>query len=260
MVGAEIEVITYKEFLPALLGSDALTPYAGYNPDADPRVANVFATARYRLGHTLLSPILKRLDASLQSLGDLSLDGSFFKPATITSLGIEPYLRGLANQRPQEVDAFIVDPVRNFGVGTPAGFDLAALNIQRGRDHGLPSYNQVRIDYRLPAFTRFSQITSDVDLQAKLAAAYPTVDNIEIWVGMLAEKRARNTMLSQTTFTIAKDQFERTRDGDRFWYQNYFDADTIRTLENTRLSTIIQRDTTVGDELQPRVFRIPDGL
>jgi peroxidase len=67
-------------------------------------------------------------------------------------------------------------------------------------------------------------------------------------------------MLSETTLAIVKDQFQRVRDGDRFWYENYFDANTIRTLEISHLSTIIKRNTTVGDELQVKVFRIPDGL
>ena len=150
--------------------------------------------------------------------------------------------------------------MRDFGANSTSGFDLAALNIQRGRDHGLPRYNQVRIDYGLTPFTSFSEISSDPDVQAKLAATYPTVDDIDIWVGMLAEKKAPKSMLSETTLTIVKDQFQRVRDGDRFWYQNYLDANTIRTVEIAHLSTIIQRNTTVGDELQAKVFRIPDGL
>jgi peroxidase len=58
--------------------------------------------------------------------------------------------------------------------------------------------------------------------------------------------------------TILKDQFVRLRDGDRFWYESYFDAATVASLEKTRLSTIIRRNTTVGTELQLNVFLVPE--
>ena len=56
---------------------------------------------------------------------------------------------------------YIVDAIRNFTVtGTPSGFDLPALDIQRGRDDGLPGYNQVRIDYGLTPKASFAEMTS----------------------------------------------------------------------------------------------------
>ena len=162
MVGAEIQIITYRDFLPLLLGQNPLSPYNGYRPTVNAGIANAFSGAAYRVGHTLLSPQLLRLDRHNHSIGDISLADSFFNPMQISSVGIEPYLRGLAKQRPQKVDAYIVDPVRNFLFGPPGqgGFDLASLNIQRGRDHGLPRYNQVRMDYGLQPYTTFAQMKS----------------------------------------------------------------------------------------------------
>ena len=140
IVGAEIQLITYRDFLPLLLGGNALIPYAGYDETVDPSIANVFAASAYRFGHSMLSPQLSRLDANNQSIGDLLMDDAFFNPNQIIGFGIEPYLRGLAHQRPQEIDALLIDAMRNF----LPGFDLAALNIQRARDHGMPGFNQVR--------------------------------------------------------------------------------------------------------------------
>src|SRR5206468_1847763 len=256
VVAAEIQKITYTDFLPGLIGN--LTTYAGYNENVDPSIANVFAAASFRFGHSLLTTTVSRLDSNNQSIGDLLLGKDFFKPFQITSVGIEPYLRGLARQRPEEIDGLIVDAVRNFSPTTAHGFDLAALNIQRGRDQGLPRFNQVRLDYGLTAFTAFSQITSDTTMQAKLASAYATVDDIDAWVGMVVENHAAVfPLLGSTLITILTDQFERLRDGDRFWYEAYLDPATLATVQNTTLTDIIRRNTTITTEIQDDVFELP---
>jgi peroxidase len=259
MVGAEIQIITYRDFLPLLLGKKPLASYRGYRPQVNAGIVNAFSTAGYRVGHTLLSPQLLRLDKHNHSIGDISLADAFFNPTQISSMGIEPYLRGLAKQRPQEVDAYVVDPVRNFLFGPPGagGFDLAALNIQRGRDHGLPRYNQVRMAYGLPPYATFAQMNPDPVIQAKLAAAYASPNDIDVWIGALAEKHAPGRMVSETTYTILKDQFERLRDGDRFWYQIYLPHPLVNMLEHQRLADIIRRNTAIGSELQNDVFHLP---
>jgi peroxidase len=262
IVGAEIQIITYRDFLPLLLGNNPLPQYHGYRPEVNAGIANAFSGAAYRVGHTLLSPQLLRLDSNNHSIGNISLADAFFNPTQISSIGIEPYLRGLAKQRPQEVDAYIVDPVRNFLFGQPGqgGFDLASLNIQRGRDHGLPRYNQVRIDYGLQPYATFADMNPDPVIQAKLAAAYASPNDVDIWLGALAEKHKPGMMVSETTYTILKDQFERLRDGDRFWYQIYLPRPLVAMLEQQSLSDIIRRNTTIGDELQRDVFRLPNGF
>ena len=52
--------------------------------------------------------------------------------------------------------------------GVGGGQDLIALDIERGRDHGIGSYNQVRVGLGLPAVTSFAQITSNVQVQQEL--------------------------------------------------------------------------------------------
>ncbi len=259
IVGAELQIITYRDFLPLLLGPNALAPYNGYHPELDPGIANSFSTAAYRVGHTLLSPTLLRLDANNQTIGDLDLSQCFFNPTEISGPGIEPYLRGLAKQVPQEVDCYLVDGVRNFLFGPPGagGFDLASLNIQRGRDHGLPRYNQVRIDFGLEPKTTFAAVTSDPDLQARLAAAYATPDDLDVWVGALAEDHVNGGLVGELCFVMLKDQFTRLRDGDRFWYQSYLPRGMVRRLEKQTLATIIRRNTPIASELQSNVFVVP---
>ena len=260
IVGAEIEIITYRDFIPLLLGPNALPPYRGYDRNVNPGIENSFSTAAYRVGHTMLSPVLKRLDSNNQSIGDLNLADAFFNPTEISGYGIDVYLRGLAQQIPQEVDCYMVDAVRNFLFGPPGagGFDLAALNIQRGRDHGLPRYNQVRMDFGLAPKTSFADVTSNPDLQWKLATAYATVNDLDVWVGALAEDHYNGGLCGELVFTILRDQFTRLRDGDRFWYQTYMPQAFVQRLEHQPLSAIIRRNTSIGNELPRNVFIVPN--
>lgn len=259
-VGALMQSITYREFLPLLLGPTALSPYQGYDPDVDASIANSFSTGAYRLGHSLLSTRIKRLgpDGETIAEGDLALRDAFFNPAALSATGIDPVLRGLAAQACQDLDVYVVDDVRNFLFGLPGagGFDLASLNIQRGRDHGLPDYNSARVDLGLEPVTSFAQITSDEELQAKLAAVYGSVDNIDLWIGGLAEDDVTGAMVGPTFFSILKTQFEALRDGDRFWYQIALPRDVRERVERTRLSDLIRRNTAIGAELPDDVFRI----
>jgi len=257
IVGAEMQAITYREFLPLLLGPGAISPYSGYDSAVDPGVANVFATAAYRVGHSMLSPELLRFDAAGNeiSAGHLALVDAFFNPAEIIDEGIDPILRGLATQSAQEIDSFIIDGVRNFLFGPPGagGFDLASLNIQRGRDHGLPGYNQVRVDYGLAPVTSFADINSDPQVQANLSAAYLTVDDIDIWVGGLSESHYPGALVGETFRAIIADQFERLRDGDRFWYRSYF-GPLSGLINYQTLARIIRRNTGIGSEIQAHAF------
>ena len=260
IVGAEIQIITYRDFIPRLLGRNALLPYAGYNPILDPGIENAFSTAAYRVGHTMLSPVLLRLDANNQSIGDLPLRDAFFNPSEISGPGIEVYLRGLAKQAHQTIDGYIVDEVRSFLFGPPGagGFDLAALNMQRGRDHGLPRYNVVRQDFGLAPKHSFAEVCSDPLMQTKLASCYNTVDDIDVWVGALTEDHVNGGQVGELIFTILKDQFTRLRDGDRFWYQTYLPRSWVRQLESQTLNTIIRRNTPIRNELQRNVFIVPN--
>ena len=259
IVAAEIQVITYKEFLPILLGSNAISPYKGYRSTINPGIANVFSTAAYRLGHSMLPDELLRLNVFGEPIpaGNISLANAFFSPNEIMENGgIDPILRGLGSQVAQNIDPFIVDGVRNFLFGPPGagGLDLASLNIQRGRDHGLPSYNQVRTDLGLPPARYFAEITYDREIIQNLSQAYKSIDDIDIWVGGLAENHVSGALVGETFYTILKDQFERLRDGDRFWYERYFPQKLVNLIEKQTLAKIIRRNTRIGSELQDNAF------
>lgn len=262
IVGAEIQAITYNEFLPLVIGPRPLPRYTGYRATVNAGIANEFATAAYRFGHTMLPPQLLRLDASGKEIeaGHLPLAKAFFNVAAITKEGgIDPILRGLAAQPAQELDNRLVDGVRNFLFGPPGagGFDLASLNIQRGRDHGLAGYNTVRRQLGLKPVRKFSDITPDRDLQKRLESVYATVDQIDLWVGVLAEPPMRDALLGETAVTILRDQFTRLRDGDRFWYQVHLGREMASLIDRQTLSRIIRRNTGIRNEIQENVFLAP---
>lgn len=266
IVIAELQWIVYNEYLPALLGSNAMPRYTGYNANVNPGIANEFATAAYRFGHSMLDGELGRLndDGTEVAGGALELATSFFNPTVFdTSLpqhagDIDPFLKSESTGIAQEVDVYVDDAVRNFLFGPPGagGLDLAALNIQRGRDHGLADYNTMRAAYGLPRVTGFNQITTDATLAAKLQSAYGTVNNIDAWVGGLAETHVSGGSLGPLFTKIIADQFTRLRAGDRLYFENVLDAGDIAKVKATSLSSIIKANTSLTT-VQPNVFVAP---
>lgn len=260
IVRAELQVITYNEFLPALLGPHALSPYRGYDPAVNPGISTEFSTAAYRFGHTMLSPELTRLDANGNVIpaGNLPLREAFFNPTELQEHGIDSILRGLSVNVAQEIDNQIVDDVRNFLFGPPGagGFDLASLNIQRGRDHGLPGYNDVRAALGLSRLSDFSEMTSDPAVVEKLRMIANDVNELDLWVAGLAEQHLPGSSLGETFTAILVDQFERLRDGDRFYYENLFHGRDLAALQNTTLADVIERNTGIR-HLQRHVFFAP---
>jgi hypothetical protein len=252
----EIQAITYNEFLPALLGTNAITPYRGYNPNVNPGIANEFSTAAFRVGHSMVGDDVEFLDNQGNPIRDaLPLSQAFFNPNVVRSTGVDPILKYLASDRSEEIDTQVVDSLRNFLFGPPGsgGLDLPALNIQRGRDHGLADYNTVRAAYGLPRVQSFAQITSDVAMQQSLQKLYGNVNNIDLWVGGLAETHLPGSSVGPTFSRIIADQFQRLRDGDRFWYQNVFHGKELNDIQNTHLSDIIRRNTNLTN-IQANVF------
>ena len=264
IVAAEIQIITYNEFLPALLGPKAMKRKYRYDPSINPTIFNEFSAAAFRLGHSMLSPKIKRVNARGRKIrdGHLALRDAFFvAPSLLTKKNdIDPILRGLASQRHQTIDVKVVSDVRNFLFGRPGagGLDLASLNIQRGRDHGLGSYNDTREAMGLTRAQDFSDITSDTELQDALYRVYGNVDDVDLWVGGLAEDplAKKGSQLGPLFRAILIKQFEDLRAGDRFWYENNLTRRERRMVKGTTLAKIIRANTTIGDELQDNVFYV----
>jgi Ca2+-binding RTX toxin-like protein len=247
IVGGEIANITYNEFLPHLLGPAAPGPYPGYNPDVNPTISEEFAAAAYRFGHSIVSDDTVRVDNNGVISGpELALKDAFFLPANqFTDFGgADGFLRHLASEDSQALDARIVDSLRNFLFDPPAGQDLAAINIQRGHDQGIGTLNETRVALGLEPYKSFEDLTSD---QGTLAALKQTftggIDQVDLWTGGLAENHMPGAMVGQTFGTIIADQFAALRNGDRFYFENALPKEEVAAIKATTLSDIIERDT-----------------
>jgi hypothetical protein len=197
VVIAEQQYVTYHEFLPTL--GVTLPRYTGYKRNVDAGVANEFATIGYR-AHSMIRSDFKievkpdrysqaTLDA-LRALGVRITVGSdkvelviplsedtFFDPDLIETLQLGPLLQGIG-LRPQDKNDEQIDNLLRSLVFEVSGIpecqddprlpgclpgvnDLPAVDVERGRDHGMPSYNEVRAAYGLPAKTSFRGITGE---------------------------------------------------------------------------------------------------
>lgn len=250
LVGAQIQAITFNEFLPSLVGPQAPALQGEYAPDVDPSVANEFATVFLRLGHSMLTPDFKRVHNDGTQEVSVELQNAFFNPGFLdTSTELELLLKGLSVETQENVDLNMVDAMRFAFLG--------AIDLQRARDHGLAGYNEMREAYGLEAVTSFAEISSDVEVQAKLSSAYADVDSVEAFAGALAEDHLPDANVGPLTAAVYVEQFTRLRDGDRFWYSNdeSFTAEDRRWIESTTLSDVIMRNTGLTS-LQSNVFQV----
>jgi peroxidase len=280
---AEMEIINYTGYLPSILGPNALPAYTGYTDDVNAGIATEFSTVGFRFGHSLLSTTVGRDNNNGTGITDVSPNGStinltedFFRPDLLnnnhvtvslvdrfgnpdphTSSTVGEVLKGLADGLPNETDLRLIDEVRNilFGIPTGPGTDLGARDIQRARDHGIGTYNQVRVAYGLPPATSFAAISSDPDVQAALQATYGTVDQIDPFEGMLAEDHVPGADVGPTVKAILVKQFAALRDGDRFFYLNESFSTEERNLiaQGNTLAKVIKNNTSITN-LQADVF------
>src|SRR5437870_802440 len=201
VVGAELQYITYTQFLPSV--GVRLEPYHGYDARVNPGLSNEFAVVGYR-AHSMIhgefdiavptgTYTTAQLDGfraqgiAVETSADtvalaVPLNVAFGNPDLLHALGVGPVLASLAAERQYKNDEQIDNSLRSVlfqvprpGIpdptvcGTPVVnpdcfpgvSDLGAIDIQRGRDHGMPSYNELRRAYGLAPKTSFIDVTGE---------------------------------------------------------------------------------------------------
>ncbi|XP_028273018.1 eosinophil peroxidase [Parambassis ranga] len=262
ILGAYTQLFVFRDYLPHIVGTEAmrrqLGRYPGYNPNVDPSIANVFATAAYRFAHLAIQPVLFRLDANYREhpqFPSVPLFKAFFTPwRVIFEGGIDPLLRGLIG-RPAKLntqDHMMVDALRErlFEFVQHLALDLGSLNMQRGRDHGLPGYNAWRKFCGLSQprnQAELAQVLNNSDLARKMLQLYGTPANIDIWMGGVAEPFVQGGRVGPLFACLIATQFQRIRQGDRLWYEKpgVFTSRQRAALASVTLSSIICDNTGI---------------
>lgn len=258
LVGAQIQAITYNEWLPKLLGGDGVGDYTGYDASTNAGLTTEFSTCAFRFCHSMIPDELERLAENGDPIaqGHLQLRDGFFSPEEfIEAGGADPLLRGLGVQEAMAVDAIMSDELRNFlDEGGVEDSDLMARNIARGRDNGLGDYNMLRAAYGLPPITDWSELSDDPLMIAELKTLYgDSPDGFDPFVGALLEKPLEGALVGALNASIIGDQFDRLRDGDRFWYENIFEGDMLAWISDRTLSDILLENTGI-EWMQDDVF------
>ncbi|KAJ8915140.1 hypothetical protein NQ315_000392 [Exocentrus adspersus] len=277
-----IQHITYREFLPIVLGPEVVDLfelrlvrkgyYKEYDSKVSPAIANSFSTAAFRFGHSMVQNSFVRTDHKHRPLfNNVSLHEELENFENIWSFGsVDRLLLGFANQPAQARDEFICDELSNHlfqSSGAPFGLDLAAINVQRGRDHGIPSYTTWREPCGLSPIRSWKDLKGifNSDSVKRFRSLYHHVDDIDLFSGGLAEKPVRGGVVGPTFACIIAQQFLNLRKGDRFWYENggFASAFTPAQLQQIRHVTLSQVLCYTMDEIetiQPFVFLSADNF
>ena len=246
---ARYQHVVFNEWLPLFLDrTDPLPVYEGYDVHLHPQIMIEFSTVAMRFGHSLV-PF-----GFLSALQDIRLCNSFFNTReefeVNQNLQIESLIVGMANQKSEAGDRFVVEDLRSFLFGGVeiSRRDLIAINIQRGREHGIPGYNALKVAFgQVPAST-FNDLTTNVTVANILRGLYnDNIDAVDAFVGGMLETDEVNGSLGPLFDAIITEQFRRLRNADRFYYQNLqneiFTLNEINMIEQDTFADIINRNT-----------------
>ncbi|XP_011297271.1 peroxidase [Fopius arisanus] len=288
IVGAQLQHITYNEFLPLVLGERdvalrGLRPLNGgthretESEAPEPTIANNFATSAFRFAHSLLPGLMKMTDAQNGTEDYIELHRMLFNPYSLYSRkGVESSVMSAASNNIQRTSPHVTseltrhlfeDPLDRSEdkPRLPCGLDLVSLNIQRGRDHGLPGYTSWRKYCNLTRPQKFEDLEEIMDSETlrEIERVYGEVDDVDLYTGALAEKTTGDGIVGPTFSCLIGDQFQRLQRGDRFWYENAqhpypFTEEQLMEIRKTTLARLICDCSDSIDKIQPQVMRSVD--
>lgn len=261
---AKYQHIVYNEYLPMLVGEKAalnwkLLPgeFGGYNPHINPQVKNAF-TITSRFGHTMINKYHLSIDSNLNLVDKYTTDDVVHSVPEYSS----ETMRGLLFQNSYYFSPHVNEYLNNFlFAGLTKDFkrtSLSSLNIQRGRDHGLPGYNAYREWCGLGRAKTFREFTNFPEEHlTKISSLYSSPDDVDLFTGLMSEYPVRDGVVGPTTACILSSGFYNLKFGDRYFYENHVYTDgELDNIRNANLARIICENNNM-EEIQPNPFMLP---
>ncbi|XP_052817904.1 peroxidase-like [Mya arenaria] len=279
-----IQQFAYAEYLPAVLGNDIMERYRlnvqadggharVYDASIDATVFNAFNAAAFRFGHTTVPDLQESLKKSYASEYKTSIETTYNDP-NMTYHHCDGVVRWITHSPALPTDG-------NFGVGIRdklfpdahnVSTDLAARNIQRGRDHGLPPYNRWRrhcglSEITLGEFQAAGAVMGDFDVDTadSIRSVYEHPDDIDLFTGAIKERHLAKAQVGPLFACLLGTQFKRLKYGDRFYFENPspaggpdtgFSLEQLKSIRKLRLSKVLCQ-TMNTPRIQPDVFKPP---
>jgi len=257
---AEFQMITYNEYFPIVFGPILsayyqLTPkragHTYYNHEVDPTTWNEYSTATCRFGHSqiqstfgMYSRILGygQSDAGQETF---RLKEWFMRPSLLNDGKLVPIINGLLARPSMAVDPWLTTDVRNNLYQSHKehwGGDLAATNIWRGRDHGIPGY----VHYLEYCFNHKVNGWEDLSLYippsslSRLRSIYGVVENIDLFSGGISERHFPGADIGPTFACVNGIQYYHLKFGDRYYFEHGGQAGsfTLPQLDEIRRTTL----------------------
>lgn len=276
--GALWQHIVYNEWLPKLYDIPRYSKYVGnvkkfkrtkYNPEMNPSIINSFASAAFRFGHSLVPNQFSQMRPDFNEYGpSIPLQKAFFNSTPIYTDGIEPTMMGLCANMTGTIDNSIAHGLHQklfIFPGSSLFNDLMSLNIQRGRDHGIPTYMHWRracgfARYDRPGFTFKDLVYTPEKTKQSFAKVYKNIEDVDLFAGGLTENHLRDKVVGPTFSCIFKEQFESLRFGDRFFYthRGRFTPKQLKQITNISMSKILCNNLYSMVSMQPNSFKVFD--
>ncbi|KRZ98105.1 Peroxidasin -like protein [Trichinella sp. T8] len=262
IIGAVMQHIVFKEWLPKVLGHQLMEKYElylmksgyfkGYDKYCDATISNEFASAAFRFGHTLIRDTFLFMDPKHNTLMEqIRLKDMFFNITPLNDFnrgGIQSMISGLIRTPAMAFDRFINQDLRNhlfeFKHEPFSGMDLPAINIQRARDHGIPGYNFYREVCGLKKAKNFQDLLDVIDQETidDLKNLYKHVDDIDLFPGLISEKPLSGALVGPTLGCLIGEQMQRQ----------------LSEIRKMTMAKIICNNSKNIKKSQPNVFDLPD--
>uniref|UniRef100_A0A2S2PK29 Peroxidase n=1 Tax=Schizaphis graminum TaxID=13262 RepID=A0A2S2PK29_SCHGA len=272
-VGALNQIIVYRDYLPILLGK-SFTKRTGlylkknrrteFNPSLMPQLTTEFAGGAFRVPHNTVPSLYNFMDNNYEIVDSVKLNEWMSKPdPLVEGSNFEEIVRGMTITAGRMFTPSFNYLISNFMFRThvTGSQDLLSVDIQRGRDVGVPPYITIR------RLCGFKEVTSFKDLSTifsyddvnTLKELYATIYDIDLIVGALLEPPVDGGTVGPTAQCILADVFYRIRYGDRFFFNvrdqpGSYSSAQLRTLRNLDLGHVLCA-TTELEEVPINIFK-----